>query len=142
MSRRTTRRGPKLDLGAWSDDDDAAEMSAPFSWRLDPDVSLSDWSIRVVPGADADGEPAASSSSGASSSSAASSSNGRGQKRKRQSRDSAPAATPTAYHVHKSALAVGPRACLYFSGLFRASAHVAEGADSTSVIQMPPGANG
>lgn len=95
-----------LALDDWNDADSGAELSAPLSWRLDPKLSLSDWSIRVT---SEDGDRRVVETAGVGE-----------------------------CHVHKQALAVGPRACLYFAGLFRTASQLAEGTNNRSDFQLPP----
>jgi len=104
-------RAPSSDDDAISYDSDAEPPppipSVRSSWRLDPEESLSDWTIQIIVRANH-----------------TSTSSGDGDE------------ITTTYHVHKFFLAVGPRKSEYFATLFSKGGRFAEAKDCTSRIPL------
>ena len=96
-----------------------------LSWRLDPDESLSDWKLTVIPL-----EPS-ESKRGRQVRVALSS-----QRKKRTPWEEAQEIGTKVYFVHRAQLAVGPRKSEYFEGFFRNNSYAGlrEDRDETSTL--------
>jgi hypothetical protein len=108
------RTNPFFSVGTHADGFHDENMPLPLSWRDDPSISLSDWTI------------VASLTSSAHDESTSNKDNvyddGDGQidrKNEQTNKTATENSLPRTYHVHRTVLGAGSRQCQYFSSLFQ-----------------------
>uniref|UniRef100_A0A7S1USU3 BTB domain-containing protein n=1 Tax=Grammatophora oceanica TaxID=210454 RepID=A0A7S1USU3_9STRA len=117
-----------MDLGSFSFlDENRGGHSEPFSWKLDPDESFSDWTIEIE---------ATHSNSSILGEIAAEMDTDIAERTRTRSREDGENGPTTVFHVHKCFLGSGERRSLYFERVFKSSDRIQEGLNSTSKIKL------
>ena len=119
------------------EEDDDEEEERSLSWRMDPELSLSDWTLIISKEQQPDGLNNVSVDAGLDENENTDENEHDDRVGERRLRHHPHEQQETTYHVHKNILAVGPCKSEYFASVFR-NPHLVESVDSTSRIRLQP----